>query len=131
MALRKTAGAFALVAVLASPLVSRADVGPPPDECSAGKKKEGEACKDFGGQAGACGTITYTRTFNPPFSDASPSVSTQSYFGCKAGAAPTSSTGSAGKKCSVAVVGASWPSRPSLVLPIAIALGLSVARRRR
>jgi hypothetical protein len=40
-----------------------ADVIPPPGDCE--KKTEGDACKDYDGKAGACGTITYTRTFIP------------------------------------------------------------------
>lgn len=115
----------ALVSTVTLTSVSRADVMPPAGDCEG--KSEGTACKDDSGKPGACGTITYSRSFTPPFPDAATQTSERSYFGCKGGAAPKSSaasnsTGGSGKSCNVTNVGASERGTDGW-----IALGLAFA----
>ncbi|MGH7285421.1 MAG: hypothetical protein ACRELY_28190 [Polyangiaceae bacterium] len=69
------------------PVIARADVIPGPGDCEG--KSEGASCVDESQKAGTCGTITYTRTFTPPVPGAQTQTSQRSYFGCRAGVAPT------------------------------------------
>jgi len=76
---------------------ARADVMPPPGDCA--QKSEGQACTDYEGKAGACATMTYTRSFTPPSGPTETSQS--SYFACKTGATPKARS----RACSVSAIG--------------------------
>jgi hypothetical protein len=114
---------FALVGVGFGlvPRMARADVVPPAGDCS--NKKEGDPCRDEAKREGACGTISSTATNH---ATDPPTESQRSYFGCRAGVAPTSST----KKCSVVAVGARAP-RDGETLALALAAVAAVLGRRR
>jgi MYXO-CTERM domain-containing protein len=101
-----------------------ADVVPPPGDCE--KKTEGDACKDYDGKAGACATITYTRTFLPPTPNATPVTSQSSYFGCKVGAPAKKSSG-----CNVSTTESSTESGGEGIALIfgALVLGLFLRAR--
>lgn len=119
-ALVSTLATIAISAVF--PTFAHADVVPPPGDCE--KKSEGDACTDYDGKPGACGTITYTKSLPPLSPSSQPVTTTQSYFGCKTGAVPKH----AGKSCNVHDVGEETDAGAGLVM---LALGLIAFARRR
>ena len=119
-ALRSTCAAIAISACF--PAFARADVVPPPGDCE--KKSEGDACTDSDGKPGACGSITYTKSLPPLAPGAHAETTTQSYFGCRAGAVPKQTA----KSCSVREVGADTGDAGAGLVMLALGL-VALARR--
>ncbi|HEX7664263.1 MAG TPA: hypothetical protein VF407_07135 [Polyangiaceae bacterium] len=130
--MRSSFAALTVALALAFSSVASADVVPPAGDCEG--KSEGTSCKDFDGKAGSCGTITYTRSFTPPFPDAATETSTRSYFGCKVGATPNGGASNAAassstkKGCSVSNVESPENSAGSWSL---LGFGIALAGLRR
>lgn len=130
-------GLFLAVFLIAS-RSAHADVVPPAGDCEG--KAAGTACKDESGNSGACGTLTHSRTFMPPFPDAAPITSQTSYFACKSGETPTGQSSSAltssssaspkSSMCSISRVGSDSNEEAFAILFGLVALGATTRARK-